>query len=162
MPGRLSQSAEFERALRQPAWARSAHFAVHFVSERAPLRHPQALSTDLSTIDEQGSAQLVDDSIRGAPRPAAAAVWLGTVVPKRHARRGVTRSLLKREMRAAASRPGASGPPGLPAGVWVVRLRAPFDRARFVSAASAALREAARAELDTLFDTARRRSAAPA
>lgn len=162
MPGRLSQSTEFERALRQPAWARSAHFAVHFVPQGAPLRDPQALSTDLSTIDEQSSAQLVDDSTSSAPGPAAAAAWLGTVVPKRHARRGVTRSLLKREMRAAASRPGASGQPGLPAGVWVVRLRAPFDRARFVSAASPALRDAARAELEALFDSARRCSAGAA
>ena len=36
---------------------------------------------------------------------------------------------------------------GLAAGLWVVRLRAPFDPAVFTSAASAALREAAAAEL---------------
>jgi ribonuclease P protein component len=74
--------------------------------------------------------------------------WLGVVVPKRHARRAVTRSLLKREIRAGVERHAA----GLDAGVWIVRLRAPFDVQRFPSAASAALRHAARAEIDTLLD----------
>ena len=70
--------------------------------------------------------------------------WLGAVVPKRHARRAVTRSLLKRQIRAAVERHAG----GLPAGLWVVRLRAPFDRHTNRSAASQALRDAARAELD--------------
>ena len=70
--------------------------------------------------------------------------WLGAVVPKRHARRAVTRSLLKRQIRAAVERHAG----GLPAGLWVVRLRAPFDRHTYRSAASQALRDAARAELD--------------
>jgi len=83
-------------------------------------------------------------------------LWLGAVVPKRHARRAVTRTLLKRQIRVAVQRRA----PQLPAGLWVVRLRAPFDRARFASAASAALRQAAGAELDTLLADAARRSAA--
>ncbi len=79
----------------------------------------------------------------------------GAVVPKRHARRAVTRSLLKRQVYAAlARRPGLSG------GLWVVRLRAPFDRAQFKSAASDALRAAARAELDRLLDDALARGGA--
>lgn len=72
--------------------------------------------------------------------------WLGLVVPKRHAKRAVTRSLLKRQMRerfsAVADR--------LEAGIWVIRLKAPFDRAAFPSAASDALRSAAAAELREL------------
>lgn len=76
---------------------------------------------------------------------------LGAVVPKRHARRAVTRTLLKRQIRAAAARSVATGGP---AGMWIVRLRAPFDRTRFVAAASDALRRAARAELDAAFDSA--------
>ena len=78
--------------------------------------------------------------------------WLGTVVPKRHARRAVTRSLLKRQIRAAVERHA----PRLPAGLWVVRLRAPFDRTAFPSAASTALRAAARDELDIVFARASR------
>lgn len=71
--------------------------------------------------------------------------WLGTVVPKRHARRSVTRSLLKRQIKAAWQRHDR-----LPAGLWVVRLRAPFARERFPSAASGALASAAREELDAM------------
>jgi ribonuclease P protein component len=72
-------------------------------------------------------------------------VWLGAVVPKRHARRAVTRSLLKRQIRAAVARLDQ-----LDGGLWVVRLRAPFAREEFKSAASDALAAAARAELDAV------------
>jgi ribonuclease P protein component len=71
-------------------------------------------------------------------------------VPKRHARRAVTRSLLKRQIYAAAERHRAN----LAQGIWVVRLRAPFDRAQFPSAASIALTLCARGELESLFQTA--------
>lgn len=146
---RLTRAADFERALAEPARARSAHFAVHFVAEAARGAGSGPVSTELSTTDEQISAPVVDDSV-------ARGVRLGAVVPKRHARRAVTRSLIKREIRAAAARQGAAGKPGLAAGIWVVRLRAAFDRAQFVSAASAALRKAARGELDAVFDDAPR------
>ena len=96
---------------------------------------------------------LVDDSSDASPdRAPLQGCWLGMVVPKRHARRAVTRSLLKRQIRAAfASLEVASGG-GLPPGLWVVRLRAPFDRKQFPSASSDALRLAARAELAQLVD----------
>ena len=98
--------------------------------------------------------QAVDDL--NVPTHAAVpeAVWLGAVVPKRHAKRSVTRTLLKRQIRAAVT--GRSD--GLAAGLWVVRLRAPFDRAHFVSAASDALRRAARDELDQLLASAAQRA----
>ena len=73
-------------------------------------------------------------------------IWIGAVVPKRLAKRAVTRSLLKRQIYAAATRHREALAPGL----WIVRLRAPFDRKEFPSAASAALRRAARTELDRL------------
>lgn len=70
--------------------------------------------------------------------------WLGAVLPKRLARRAVTRNLLRRQIRSALQRHLAV----LPAGLWVVRLRAGFARTEFLSAASDALRAAARTELD--------------
>ena len=76
--------------------------------------------------------------------------WLGLVVPKRHAKRAVTRNLIKRQIRAAMA---AEGEP-LAAGLWVVRLRVPFDKREFRSPASEALREAARAEIGQLFTRA--------
>jgi ribonuclease P protein component len=72
--------------------------------------------------------------------------WLGYVVPKRHARRAVTRSLLKRQIRSVFQRHAVA----LPTGLWLVRLRQPFATADYVSARSRALTTAARAELEGL------------
>lgn len=88
----------------------------------------------------------MDDSSDKA-NPAGPRCWLGLVIPKRHARRSVTRSLLKRQIRAAATRQEAA----LADGLWVVRLRTAFDPREFPSAASPALADAARTELATLF-----------
>ncbi len=73
-----------------------------------------------------------------------AGLWVGAVVPKRHARRSVTRMLIKRQIRESFR----SHEAGLAPGLWVVRLRAPFDKVAFRSAASAVLRQAAGDELD--------------
>ncbi len=71
---------------------------------------------------------------------------MGCVVPKRHARRAVTRNLLKRQVRGAFERHAAA----LPAGLWLIRLRQPFAVAEFPSARSVALASAVRSELDGL------------
>jgi ribonuclease P protein component len=154
MIGRIQRSADFERVLGTPSRARSAHFAAHHVAA-APSLPGRRLSTarvELSTADAPTVHSLVDDpSELVVERTPVQGCWLGMVVPKRHARRAVTRSLLKRQIRAAfASIGGAGGPADLPPGLWVVRLRAPFDRKQFPSAASDALRLAARAELAQL------------
>ena len=151
--GRLVRPADFERVLGAPIRLRSPHFAVHHL-EGVPLpaRKPvprnssapvtASLSTELSTDAGEQAPTCVDDSGR----------WLGLVVPKRHAKRAVTRTLLKRQIRAVAADCGAA----LPVGLWVVRQRSPFDPALFPSAASTALRDAARAELRGLFERAAR------
>jgi ribonuclease P protein component len=76
--------------------------------------------------------------------------WLGLVVPKRHAKRSVTRNLLKRQMRTVMAAQADSLPPGL----WVLRLKAPFDRQQFISPASDPLRNAAGDELVQLLQRA--------
>lgn len=138
----LVHKADFERVLQAQTRSRSTHFAIHHVSGRPTVAVWRArpkekieLSTDLAPV----CPPPVDDSPCGH--------WLGSVIPKRHARRSVTRSLLKRQVRAAMARHAALLPPGL----WLVRLRAPFAVQLFPSAASTALREAARAELEQLF-----------
>jgi len=73
--------------------------------------------------------------------------WLGSVIPKRHAARSVTRNMLRRQVRAAMERHVQ----GLRPGLWLVRLRQPFARKDFESADSQPLRSAASAELDRLF-----------
>ncbi len=149
MIGKLQRPVDFERVLGRQSRARSAHFALHHLPatpapsawHAARLRTAQA---ELST----GESQPVHNPVEQDP-PAPTGCWVGMVVPKRHARRSVTRQLLKRQIRAAfAERPG------LPPGMWVVRLRSPFDRQQFPSAASDALRQAARAELAQLLDRA--------
>jgi ribonuclease P protein component len=71
---------------------------------------------------------------------------LGTVVPKRHARRSVTRNLIKRQMREVMK----AVAPQLPHGLWVLRLKSVFDPKQFPSPASLPLRQAARDELALL------------
>lgn len=145
---RLVASADFERVLQVRRRAVTAHFALHHLTMSAVVRD-KAESTrsgaDLSTSRCATGASPVDDCERG--RSAAATHWLGAVVPKRHARRAVTRSLLKRQIYAA----GEHHRSALAAGMWIVRQRAPFDRAVFPSAASEALKRCARAELESLF-----------
>ena len=143
---RLVTSADFERVLGSRSRVSTPHFAVHHLPASAsPSREPGAgdLSTDLA---QAGEPPVDDSSFEAAKR-------LGAVVPKRHARRAVTRSLLKRQIYAAGGRHAGS----LGRGLWIVRLRAPFDRGSFVSAASVALRQVARDELDELFRAASRR-----
>ena len=138
---RLVHKADFERLLSTRSQMRSTHFALHHVSGGplpVPVRKTKAGVVDLSTTVAPQVTQPVDNS--------AAALWLGCVVPKRHARRAVTRSLLKRQIRASFERHAIH----LPRGLWLVRLRAGFAATEFISARSIALAQAARAELDGL------------
>ena len=82
-------------------------------------------------------------------------VWLGAMVPKRWAKRAVTRNTIKRQIYAVADLFEAR----LPQAAHVVRLRATFDRKQFVSATSDPLKLAVRAELLQLFGHAARRPA---
>ncbi|MCE9660097.1 MAG: ribonuclease P protein component [Burkholderiales bacterium] len=144
---RLVASADFERVLGSRSRASTLHFAVHHLPAAEAATPPplaQPARRELSTIPGEIGERPVDDLPGEPPRR------LGVVVPKRHARRAVTRSLLKRQIYAAGGRHAAT----LAHGLWIVRLRAPFDRTRFVSAASPALREVARAELEDLFRAA--------
>ena len=74
-------------------------------------------------------------------------VWLGAMVPKRWARRAVTRNAIKRQIYNVSARFAGA----LPCAAHVVRLRSEFDRKHFVSASSDALKAAVRAELEQLF-----------
>jgi len=117
-----------------------------------------SLSTELSTGAADPSSTVVEDSqavasselVETPIRVGGIDRWLGLVVPKRHAKRAVTRTLVKRQIRNVA----AACAPQLEPGLWVVRQRSPFDPKQYPSAASDALKEAARAELRALFDRA--------
>ncbi|HEX5806516.1 MAG TPA: ribonuclease P protein component [Macromonas sp.] len=70
-------------------------------------------------------------------------LWLGVLIPKRWARRAVTRNALRRQIYAVARELA----PGLPPQGLVVRLRSGFSKTEFLSATSEVLKRAARAEL---------------
>lgn len=73
--------------------------------------------------------------------------WMGAMVPKRWAKRAVTRNAIKRQIYSVS----ALAQVDLHAAAHVVRLRAGFDKAMFPSATSDALKAAVRLELGQLF-----------
>lgn len=122
------QAADFRRVLATRPCSRTEHFALYHAVAR-----PEHEPVDLSTPIRAEQAPAVDDRPR-----------LGLVVPKRLARRAVTRNLVKRQARSLFDA-GAAAP-----GDWVVRQSRTFDRVQFPSAASPALRAVVRDELRQL------------
>ncbi len=72
---------------------------------------------------------------------------MGAMVPKRWAKRAVTRNAIKRQIYTLSAEFEAR----LSVSAYVVRLRAGFDRKQFVSASSELLKDAVRLELQQLF-----------
>lgn len=109
----------------------------HFVLHRAPLDATSA-STGPGSERPQGLFAVRDE------------VWIGAVLPKRWAKRAVTRNGIKRQIYNVSE----AFAPRLPAAAHVVRLRSDFARATFPSAWSDALKAAVRGELHKLFEQA--------
>jgi ribonuclease P protein component len=131
----LSSPGAFKRLL--------AHFALHVLPMQAlATAAPAKLSTE---ADHVGS-QVVDNS---GPTTAVAPL-LGWVLPKRLARRAVTRQLLKRQVRSCAAAHEAQ----MHGRAWLLRQRSAFDLKQFPSAASVPLRLAVRGELQALWQQA--------
>jgi ribonuclease P protein component len=145
--------------------ARSAHFTVHFavpslerkgrgVAVRAASSGDGAgLAADLSTGQATEVVEPVDD-FRDLALDRPALVWrLGLVLPKKMARRSVTRSLIKHQARelwrlhAPALQQAGWVSVRQPVGNWVLRLKAPWPKTEFPSAASEPLKQLVRAEL---------------
>ena len=131
--------------LSAPTVARTAHFVLQAAPQRQVLQ-------ELPTGVAPDRTDSVDNSAPMTP-PAVAALGLALVVPKRHAKRAATRNLVKRQMREVMRGRCAE---------WVgrqlmIRQRNAFSPQQFRSAASDALREAVRGELDSLFAQASRR-----
>ena len=80
------------------------------------------------------------------------------MVPKRWAKRAVTRNAIKRQIYNVSE----NFCDRLPVAAHVVRLRTTFDRKQFVSATSEALKQAVRQELEQLFERAARPQTAEA
>ena len=121
--------------------SRTVHFALH----RGAL---DAAADDTGPGSVRPQALFV---VRNLPADAQTQPWIGAVVPKRWARRAVTRNAIKRQIYAVAQEFDSQLPPA----AHVVRLRTAFDRKAFPSAESDALKQAVRAELTQLFARSR-------
>jgi ribonuclease P protein component len=117
---RIRTRQQFQAVMAGLPVAKTPHFALH----RAAL----------DSMHEDARAFPVADA------------WLGVLLPKRWARRAVTRNAIRRQIYEAAR---AVWPPAA-AGRLVVRLRSEFSRKQFVSATSEPLKRAVRAELQQL------------
>ena len=114
--------------------SRTAHFALHRTGLDVP---PSPIPTGPGP-EPQALFAVRDQA------------WIGALVPKRWAKRAVTRNAIKRQIYTVSQDFEAR----LPVAAHVVRLRAGFDRTKFVSATSDALKRAVRGELQELFGRA--------
>ena len=123
---RLKTRAQFQAVLAGSTVARTAHFALHRCALDGPsLSAETPAAAPLFTVDD---------------------VWIGAMVPKRWAKRAVTRNAIKRQVYTVSAQADVA----LPRAAHVVRLRAAFDRKEFISASSEKLKAAVRAELQLL------------
>jgi len=133
---RLQTRPQFQAALAGATVSRTSHFALH------RLTLVPTASAALGSDNPNGSEFSKEQALFGVFD-----VWLGAMVPKRWARRAVTRNAIKRQIYNVS----AHFAEVLPCAAHVVRLRSEFDRKHFISASSDALKAAVRAELEQLF-----------
>ncbi|MDI9232903.1 ribonuclease P protein component [Limnohabitans lacus] len=137
---RLKTRPQFQATLAGGTVSRTAHFALHRLSLTAP-------TPPLAQADSIGPAPSPEQALFDLPD-----VWMGAMVPKRWARRAVTRNTIKRQIYTVSQAFAAR----LPLAAHVVRLRTGFDRKQFISATSDHLKLAVRLELEQLFERASR------
>ena len=141
---RLKTRPQFQAALSGGTVSRTPHFALHRLSLPESSQNP-----DQQPVADDHVAQGTGAS-SSKPLFHPPQVWLGAMVPKRWARRAVTRNTIKRQIYAIS----AEFEIRLPCAAHVVRLRSEFDRRQFVSATSPLLKQAVRLELVQLFERA--------
>lgn len=122
--------------------SRTPHFALH----RVALIPSLLVSAD----SVSNAVPLLESATPTKALFAVADCWLGVIVPKRWAKRAVTRNTIKRQIYAVSTDASYQ----LPLAAHVVRLRSGFERAEFISATSDKLKAAVRAELQHLFSGA--------
>ena len=131
---RLKTRAQFQAVMAGSTVSRTAHFALH----RLGLAAAEAASTGPGSDGPAALFHVGADSREP---------WIGVLIPKRWAKRAVTRNAIKRQIYTVSQ----DFETQLPVAAHVVRLRAGFDRTQFVSATSDALKRAVRGELQELF-----------
>ena len=131
---RLKTRSQFQAVLAGKRVASTTHFVLHRnvlpdMGRPAAANRPGPIDTD-RVVDAEADL-----------------VWLGAMVPKRWAKRAVTRNAIKRQIYSVSAEIDFD----LPGAAHVVRLRTTFDRKQFVSASSDSLKAQVRNELVRLF-----------
>ena len=149
---RLLTRPQFQATMSGGTISRTPHFALH----RLVLSHADVAKDAEPTGPGAMLSEQAPQALFVVPGCQVPQVWLGPLVPKRWAKRSVTRHTIKRQIYAVVSEFDAQLQ-ALPAAAYVVRLRAGFDRKQFISATSEPLKRAVRAELLQLLQHATRR-----
>ena len=148
---RLKTRTQFQAVLAGGIIARTPHFALH----RAMLDTPVPVAMAPVPVPDLASVATHTPTLP-QPKPQTMPtkllfqvcdVWMGAMVPKRWAKRAVTRNAIKRQIYNVSAVAGKT----LPTAAHVVRLRAGFDKAACPSATSDALKAMVRVELNQLF-----------
>ncbi|RZJ05033.1 MAG: ribonuclease P protein component [Rubrivivax sp.] len=140
---RLKTRQQFQAVMDGTVVSRTPHFALHRLALQAPAATP-VVPADAVSLPGAPDASAAPTA---APLfPGDSACWIGALVPKRWAKRAVTRNAIKRQIYTVSAVHEAR----LPVAAHVVRLRAGFDRKQFPSATSEALKQTVRAELEQL------------
>lgn len=152
---RLKTRAQFQAVLAGATVARSEHFALHrkLLIVQTPASAPQtgpslgAAGFVAPVLGAEESSGL-HDMFRGAD------LWLGAMVPKRWAKRAVTRNTIKRQIYSVS----ADFSPVQQPAAFVVRLRKDFSRKEYLSASSERLKHDVRTELLALMHNGARQA----
>lgn len=126
---RLKTRPQFQAVLAGAIVAKTTHFALH-----------------RNALDVRPASGPPGPPEKSSALFAVQAMWIGAMVPKRWAKRAVTRNAIKRQIYAVS----ADFSDQYPHAAFVVRLRRAFARTEFVSAVSDQLRLAVRAEIQAL------------
>lgn len=145
---RLQTRAQFQAVLAGATVARSEHFALH----RSDLSQRKSGDEGVSASEIAPKAPSHDQHVR-LLFPVLD-LWLGAMVPKRWAKRSVTRNAIKRQIYTVT----ADFTPQHRQAAFVVRLRRDFSRKVYLSASSDQLKQAVRTELLTLMQAGERQS----
>ena len=137
---RLKNRPQFQAVLAGSVVARTEHFVLH--------RH-QLIGLDVSANQAIAASRQGIKPSQGAFVKSlfpVSDVWIGAMVPKRWAKRAVTRNAIKRQIYTLS----ADLLHHYPQAAFLVRMRREFSRKKFVSATSVQLMDAVRAEVIVL------------
>ena len=138
---RLQTRAQFDAVLGHRALASTEHFALHCsdrLDSSLEAAHKPAHKPAHEAADQEARPDPARTPVAGLKQPA-----IGAMVPKKWARKAVTRNLIRRQIYSLAEHQL----PNRPALAYVVRLRRSFSAQRFLAASSVPLKNEVRAQL---------------